>query len=89
MDHNQQALFRFHLTPGLGRSALFRLHAAFGDFAAAPRASDQQLRGAGLRENLIEGYRQLRQTSVSRALNCMTPCRFDCSAIWTPTTRDC
>lgn len=54
MDDFQRALLRLHLTPGLGRVALFKLHRYFGDFAAALKAPPQQLQQAGLTQRLIE-----------------------------------
>lgn len=53
MDVLQQALLRLHLTPGLGRVALFKLHHYFGDFPAILNAPPQQLEAAGLSKKLI------------------------------------
>ncbi len=54
MDDSQRALLRLHLTPGLGRVALFKLHHHFGSFPTALEAPPQQLRQAGLTSSLIE-----------------------------------
>lgn len=53
MDHSERALLRLHLTPGLGRTALFKLHNYFGNFPAALEASPRQLEEAGLSRKLI------------------------------------
>lgn len=53
MNVSQQALLRLHLTPGLGRTALFKLHHYFGDFPAILDAPPQQLEEAGLAKKLI------------------------------------
>ena len=50
MNAVQQALLRLHLTPGLGRIALFKLHQYFSDFTAALQAPPQHWREAGLSE---------------------------------------
>ncbi len=52
MNTTQQALLRLHLTPGLGRIALFKLHHYFGSFDAALQAPPQHWREAGLTEAL-------------------------------------
>lgn len=54
MDDSQQALLRLHLTPGLGRVALFKLHHYFGNFPAVLEAPPQQLQQAGLSQRLID-----------------------------------
>jgi DNA processing protein len=53
MDEIQRALLRLHLTPGLGRTALFKLQDYFGDFRSALSASPQQLLAAGLTAKII------------------------------------
>lgn len=52
MDRTQQALLQLHLTPRLGRVALFKLHHYFGDFITALAAPPRQWHEAGLSENL-------------------------------------
>jgi len=52
MNTAQQTLLRLHLTPGLGRIALFKLHHYFSDFNAAVNAPPQHWREAGLTETL-------------------------------------
>ena len=52
MNASQQDLLRLHLTPGLGRTALFKLYQYFGNFSASLQASPQHWREAGLTENL-------------------------------------
>ncbi len=52
MTHSQYALLKLHLTPALGRSALFKLHHYFGDFTAALDASPQAWRAAGVKSEL-------------------------------------
>jgi DNA processing protein len=52
MDEQQRALLCLHLTPGLGRTALFKLHNYFADFSAALLAPPRQLREAGLSARL-------------------------------------
>lgn len=52
MDASQQDLLRLHLTPGLGRTALFKLYRQFGSFTAPLQAPPQHWREAGLTENL-------------------------------------
>jgi len=52
MNTAQQALLRLHLTPGLGRIALFKLHQYFADFSIALQAPPQHWREAGLTETL-------------------------------------
>jgi DNA processing protein len=54
MDDIQLALLRLHLTPGLGRVALFKLHNYFSHLPAALDAPPQQLEQAGLSRKLIE-----------------------------------
>ena len=56
MDNAQQDLLRLHLTPGLGRVALFKLYHHFGDYSAALQSSPQQWHAAGLSDNL---YRKI------------------------------
>ena len=53
MNDSQRALLRLHLTPGLGRVALFKLHRYFGNFPAALTAPPQQLQQAGLTQRQI------------------------------------
>jgi len=48
MNRSQRALLRLHLTPGLGRVALFKLQHYFGDFYTALAAPQHQLLEAGL-----------------------------------------
>ncbi len=48
MDDAQRALLRLHLTPRLGRTALFKLHDHFGNFLSALDAPPHQLEQAGL-----------------------------------------
>lgn len=52
MNESQRALLRLHLTPGLGRTALFKLHRRFGNFTAPLQAPPQHWREAGLTVNL-------------------------------------
>ena len=52
MDESQQDLLRLHLTPGLGRTALFKLYQYFGDFSTPLQAPPQRWREAGLTGNL-------------------------------------
>ena len=52
MNASQQALLRLHLTPGLGRTALFKLYRQFGNFTAPLQAPPQHWREAGLTEIL-------------------------------------
>ncbi|MEA3362954.1 MAG: DNA-processing protein DprA [Thermodesulfobacteriota bacterium] len=52
MNASQQDLLRLHLTPGLGRIALFKLLHYFKSFNAALHAPPQHWREAGLTENL-------------------------------------
>ncbi len=54
MDELQRALLRLHLTPGLGRVALFKLNHYFGDFLSALNAPPKQLEEAGLSRKLID-----------------------------------
>jgi len=53
MDKFQRALLRLHLTPGLGRVGLFKLHHYFGDFLSPLHAPPKQLEEAGLSGKLI------------------------------------
>ena len=53
MDADQRALLKLHLIPGLGRSALFKLHHYFGNFPAALNASPQEWKNAGLTPGLL------------------------------------
>ncbi|MDX2496084.1 MAG: DNA-processing protein DprA [Desulfuromusa sp.] len=52
MNASQQDILRLHLTPGLGRIALFKLHHYFKNFNAALHAPPQHWREAGLTEKL-------------------------------------
>ena len=52
MNRSELALLRLHCTPGLGRTALFRLKEAFADFPEALNASAAQWRAAGLGDKL-------------------------------------
>jgi len=52
MNGSQQALLRLHLTPGLGRVALFKLLRYFGNFSSPLQAPPQHWRAAGLSDNL-------------------------------------
>ena len=55
MTQKNYDLLKLHLTPGLGRSSLFRLKEVFGSFAAALAASSQQLqRHAGLSSKITD-----------------------------------
>lgn len=47
MTQEHLALLRLHLTPGLGRSTLFKLKEAFGSFTATLEASPVELQQAG------------------------------------------
>lgn len=53
MNDSSQVLLRLHLTPGLGRVALFKLHNYFGNFPDALHAPPGQLEEAGLSRKLI------------------------------------
>lgn len=69
MDESQRALLRLHLTPGLGRVALFKLDHYFGNFLSVLAAPPKQLEEAGLSRKLIDkipaandpGYLQTRR----------------------------
>ncbi len=52
MNHSQQDLLRLHLTPYLGRTALFKIKRKFGDFALALQASAKDWQEADLSENI-------------------------------------
>lgn len=52
MNTEKQALLRLHLTPGIGRIALFKLYHYFGDFTAPLQAPPQHWREAGVSEKL-------------------------------------
>ncbi|WP_321365727.1 DNA-processing protein DprA [uncultured Desulfuromusa sp.] len=52
MDEQQNSLLRLHLTPGIGRIALFKLHQYFGDFMAPLQAPPQYWQEAGLNTKL-------------------------------------
>ncbi len=52
MNASQRALLRLHLTPGLGRTALFKLYRRFGNFTTPLQAPPQHWREAGLRGKL-------------------------------------
>ena len=52
MTYSQRALLKLHLTPSLGRAALFKLHHFFGDFSAALDAAPQAWRDAGVKSEL-------------------------------------
>ncbi len=52
MNVSQKSLLRLHLTPGLGRIALFKLFNYFGNFTAPLQASPQHWREAGLSEKI-------------------------------------
>ncbi len=52
MDRHQQDLLRLHLTPRLGRVALFKLYRYFGDFTSSLQAPPHHWRAAGLSDNL-------------------------------------
>lgn len=54
MNNSQRARLRLHLSPGIGRSALFKLHTYFSDFQTALQAPPHQLREAGLSQRLID-----------------------------------
>lgn len=54
MAQSQQALLRLHLTPGLGRTALFKLHNFFGSFPEVLHAAPKHLNEAGLPTKIIE-----------------------------------
>ena len=54
MDFVDEALLRLHLTPGLGRTTLFRLHDVFGDFSSALSAPAQHWQDAGIAGKLQE-----------------------------------
>lgn len=54
MNEQQLALLQLHLTPRLGRLALFKLYDYFGDFARAAKASHQQLLQAGISLKISE-----------------------------------
>ena len=69
MDSGQQALLRLHLTPGLGRTALFRLYHHFGGFTAAAGATGRQLAAAGLSDSVINAFQTLSTTDYQQALN--------------------
>jgi len=59
MDSCGQALLKLHLTPGLGRTALFKLRDYFGDFKTAARATAGQLAAAGLSDKIIGAFQSL------------------------------
>ncbi len=54
MDQHHLALLKLHLTKGIGRIGLFKLHDYFGDFSAALHATPKQWREAGLNPGLCE-----------------------------------
>ena len=55
MNPSHQALLRLHLSPRLGRAALFKLHRYFDDFCAALSAPLRQWQEAGVSEKLYSG----------------------------------
>ncbi|MCK4503298.1 MAG: DNA-protecting protein DprA, partial [Desulfuromonadales bacterium] len=52
MDTAQQDLLRLHLTPGLGRVALFKLYHHFGNFTAPLHAPPHHWQAAGVADKL-------------------------------------
>lgn len=52
MNSSQQALLRLHLTPNLGRIALFKLHQYFGDFSVAADATLEAWKNSGVAATL-------------------------------------
>ncbi|PLY00692.1 MAG: DNA-protecting protein DprA, partial [Desulfuromonas sp.] len=76
MDKTEQELLKLHLTPGLGHTALFKLHAFFNDFSLAAKASAREWRTAGVAEKLhagipdgnAAGYREICRLIDSRQI---------------------
>jgi len=69
MDEEQQALLKLHLTPRLGRVALFKLHHYFGDFSTALAAPPQQWREAGISANIAAHVPKETDPHFQRVLN--------------------
>ena len=78
MDQEQASLFRLHMSPGVGRTTLFKLKNTFGTFTAALTAPPEDLvRMAQLSQrqansilardspSLIQGFTALDQCSAS------------------------
>jgi len=55
LNGSQRNLLRLHLTRGLGRTALFKLHHYFGNFSDPLHAPLQQWQEAGLTEKVFSG----------------------------------
>jgi len=82
MDKTQQALLRLHLTPRLGRVALFKLHRYFGDFSAALAAPLRQWREAGLTENLYAAVPKETDTHYQQILKKLSTLHVKLISFW-------
>ena len=68
MNSSQQALLRLHLTPNLGRIALFKLHRYFGDFRVAVDAPLKAWKTSGVAENLHQQIPEKLQSEYQKKL---------------------
>ena len=82
MNTPQQALLRLHLTPRLGRVALFRLHHYFGHFNSALTAPPQQWREAGVTEKLCATIPSENEPNFQRILKKLETMQIRLISFW-------
>ena len=82
MNTSQQALLRLHMTPGLGRTALFKLYNYFGGFTATLHGSPQQWREAGLTEQLCNAVPAETNPKLQQARKKMESLEIQLISFW-------
>ena len=82
MDSFQQVLLKLHLTPGLGRVSLFKLHDYFGDFAAAAGAPARQWTAAGLSDHIIDAFQSRPGSDFEQTLGRLEKLEVQLISFW-------
>lgn len=82
MDKEQQALLKLHLTPQLGRTALFKLHDYFGDFNLALEASAKSWQSAGLGKAIHSQLHQISSADFDRIRDKIDSLKIQLLSFW-------
>ncbi len=84
MDRTTLNLLRLHLSPGLGRTALFKLQRYFGDFNQAVQAAPLQLRAAGLSDRVSSNILPADAPELHAAVESLTALNARLLSYWDP-----
>lgn len=82
MNDSQQSLLRLHLTQGLGRTALFKLHHYFGNFTDPLHAPLRQWREAGVAEQLFTNILPENDPKLTRIIQKLEKLQVELISFW-------